>query len=342
MDIKENVGLADYSTMRLGGRARYLALAKNDTDVAKLVSWAKDRQLPFIVIGRGSNIIWSDKDYEGLVIVARLTGRQVIDDNAAGATIRVASGENWDDFVAWTVDKGLTGLEFLSLIPGTVGAAPVQNIGAYGGELSDVLIEVEAYDTQTGALVGMLKDACGFGYRTSRFKTSDKGRFIILGIVVKLARANPKPPFYEILQHYLDQNKITDYSPKIIRDAVVAIRQSKMPDPEKVSNNGSFFTNPFVNAEKFEELKAKYADIKGWSVPGGRVKVSAGWLVEKAGFKGYHDPETGMATSDKTALVLINEHARSTEDLLKFKQKIIDKVYDMFGVKLEQEPELLP
>ncbi len=339
--IRENVSLADYSTMRLGGQARYLTEATQDNDVPELIKWAKDRNLPFIVIGRGSNIIWSDGDYPGLIIVDRIMGREVVAEDDASLSARLASGENWDKAVEWLVGKGLTGVEYLSLIPGTVGAAPVQNIGAYGGDLTDTLVGVEAFDTERNCFVGIPKDACGFAYRTSRFKGADKGRFIITSIVLKLQKGNPKPPFYEVLQDYLDEHKVAEFTPQTIREAVMSIRTSKMPDPEKVANNGSFFTNPFVDSEKFDRLKAQYPEIKGWP-ESDKVKLSAGWLVEQAGFKGVHDSETGMATSDKTALVLINEHARSTADLIKFKQKIVDKVQQMFGVTLEQEPELLP
>jgi len=333
--------LADYSTMRLGGKARYLAEASKDEDVPELVKWAKQKQLPFITIGRGSNVIWSDKGFDGLVIIDKIAGREVLEDDQTSTTVRLASGENWDACVDWLVGQNLTGVEFMSLIPGTVGAAPVQNIGAYGGELSKTVVGVQAYDTKQECFVGLTPEACGFGYRTSRFKTTDKGRFIITAVCLKLKKGNPEPPFYEVLQNYLDEHGVTEFSPHIIREAVIAIRRSKMPDPEKVANNGSFFTNPFVDSEKFDQLKAKYTEIKGWPEDG-KVKLSAGWLVETAGFRGIHDKQTGMATSDKTALVLINEHAHSTADLIKFRQKIVDKVKDMFDVTLEQEPEFLP
>lgn len=165
---------------------------------------------------------------------------------------------------------------------------------------------------------------------------------MITHIVLKLSKSAPKPPFYEALQKYFDEHQITEYSPANIRRAVIAIRTSKLPDPKIVANNGSFFTNPFVTETHFKELQTKYPDIKGWPTKDGRVKLAAGWLVETAGFKGVHDAETGMATWDKQALVLVNEHARSTADLLAFRQKIVFKVDELFGVPLQQEPELLP
>lgn len=341
VNIQENVSLTDHSTMRLGGAARYLAQIDNEDQIPELATWAREQRLPIITVGRGSNIIWRDEGFSGLVIVNKILGKEVLSEDAESATLRLASGENWDEAVAWTVDKGLSGIEFLSLIPGTVGGAPVQNIGAYGGELSSTLLEVNAYDTKEESFGSMLTSSCGLGYRTSRFKGADHGRFIITGIVLRLSKKRTQGPFYESLQAYFDEHGIAEYSPKNIRAAVIAIRTSKMPDPEKVSNNGSFFTNPIVDSEHFARLQQQYPDIKGWPYED-KIKIAAGWLVEKAGFRGVRDEQTGMATWSAQALVLVNEHAKNTADLLAFKQKIVDKVQAMFGVALEQEPELLP
>lgn len=328
--------------MRLGGTARYLAEVKRPEEVSQLAAWAKTNNLPVIMIGRGSNIIWRDEGFNGLVLVNKLTGREILNEDNHSVTLKIAGGENWDKSVAWTVDKKLTGLEYMSLIPGTVGAAPIQNVGAYGGELSQTLLELEAYDTAMNTFVKLQNHECNFSYRSSRFKTSDKHRFLITSITVTLRKTNPVPPFYESLQAYLDQNRIDKYTPKTIREAVISIRQAKLPDPEKIANNGSFFTNPIVAEAKFAELKARYPSAVGWPAAGGQVKLAAAWLVEQAGFKGVRDPQTGMATWPNQALVLVNENAQSTADLLAFKQKIVDKVQQLFGVALEQEPELLP
>ncbi len=328
--------------MKLGGQARYLTEVMSENDAQEAVSWAQDKKLPFIMIGQGSNIVWRDEGYSGLVIVNRLRGREILSEDQSGGTVRLAGGENWDDAIAWAVEHGYSGIEFLSRIPGTVGAAPVQNIGAYGAELADTLVEVEAFDTQSGAFGGILKEACGFGYRTSRFKTTDKGRFLITGIVLKLHKDLPRPPFYDSLQEYLTSQGVSEYTPQTIRQAVTAIRKIKLPDPSVANNNGSFFTNPIIGKPTFEKLQQQYPDIKGWVQPDDRVKLAAGWMVEKAGFKDVHDVQTGMATWPGSALVLVNEKARKTADLLAFKQKIVNKVNEMFGVTLEQEPELLP
>jgi len=342
MDIKENVDLKDYSTMRLGGKARYLAEANSEQELVALVDWAASRSVSFLIVGGGSNIIWKDEGFNGLVIVNKILGREVVAENETSATIHVGAGEIWDEVVAWSVDKNLSGIEFLSAIPGKSGAAPIQNIGAYGAEIADTLTEVSLYDTKEKSFGSMAAGTCGFGYRTSRFKTTDKKRFLITSLTLKLKKSSPSPPFYESLQIYFDEHPVSNFTPATIRQAVIAIRALKLPDPKLVANNGSFFTNPIVPNDQFESLKAKYPEIKGWPTKDGRVKVAAGWLVEQAGFRGIHDQETGMATNPAQALVLINEHARSTADLLKFKQKIVDKVQEMFGITIEQEPELLP
>lgn len=341
MNIQENVSLADYSTMRLGGKARYLAKVNSEREIIELVDWTADKKIDYLMIGGGSNIIWRDEGYQGLVILNKIKGLEVLAEDDKSTTIRVGAGEVWDDVVAWSVDRNLSGIEFLSAIPGSAGAGPVQNIGAYGAEIADTLVEVAVYDKMQRTFVSIPAKECAFGYRTSRFKTTDRGRFVITSLVLRLKKANPSPPFYESLAAELEAENIHDYTPATVRRAVISIRKIKLPDPSLVANNGSFFTNPIIDQAKFDQLKSKYPDIKGWPHDG-QIKVAAGWLVEKAGFSGVHDQQTGMATWPQNALVLINEHAASTADLLKFKQYICDKVAEMFDITLEQEPELLP
>lgn len=327
--------------MRLGGPAQNMVDVTSVNELVEAVEWAKVRSLPVIVIGEGSNIIWKDEGFLGLVVMNKIKGFDKLAEDEASATFKIGAGEDWDETVGKVVDMGLSGIESLSLIPGKAGATPVQNVGAYGQEIAQTLVSVEAYDTQTKSIVTINNQDCGFGYRTSRFKAADKGRFFITYITLKFSKALPVPPFYSSLQAYLDEHGIHDYSSQIIRGAVIAIRSDKMPDWHKIANNGSFFSNPIVDAAKYEVLKTRYPQIVAWEYKDG-YKLSAGWLLETAGLKGYHDAETGMATSDKTALVLINEHAKSTADLIKFKQKIVDKIKAMFDVELEQEPELIP
>lgn len=343
MSIQEDVDLKGYSTMRLGGKAQWLAEAVSDKDVQDLVLWAQKKHVSVLMIGQGSNIVWRDEGFDGLVVVNRIMGREIISEAANGAIVRVGAGEIWDDVVGWTVEKGLSGIEFLSLIPGTTGAAPIQNIGAYGKEVSSVLVGVGTYDIKNDAFDTVLASDCGFSYRDSRFKSADKDRFLVTHITMRLSKTNPEPPFYESLQNYLSEYHISSFTPAVIRDAVINIRRDRLPDPSRVANNGSFFINPVIDLSKLEQIRQKYPDAISWPADDGNAKVSAGWLIEKAGFsKGYHDQQTGMGTWQNSALILVNEHAETTADLLEFKQKIVDQVKTEFDIELVQEPQLLP
>ncbi len=341
MYILENVPLRNYSTMRLGGTAAFLTEVNNRHELVEAAEWAADKNVPIMVIGEGSNIIWDDDGYPGIVVVNKITGITSSGDYDTGVYITAASGENWDNFVAHTTKQGLTGIEFLSLIPGTVGATPVQNVGAYGAEVSSTITTIEAYDTVEKKLVILRGSDCQFGYRTSRFKTTDKGRYLITAVTFFLQKGSPEGPFYGALETYLREHNITDIDPGTIREAVIAIRSSKLPDPKLVANNGSFFANPIVAAGELTQLLADYPTIPYWELGNERIKLSAAWLIEQAGFKDYHDEETGMGTWPKQPLVLVNEHAETTAQLKAFRKKILDAVHIKFGVTLEQEPELV-
>lgn len=342
MNIFNNVSLADYSTMHLGGTAAHLTEITNRNELTAALSWAKQQNLPVIMIGGGSNIVWKDEGFPGLIIVNRIMGYEDFAEDDENHYVTIGAGENWDGVVERTVQAGLSGIECLSLIPGTAGATPVQNVGAYGQEIAQTLVSIEAYDTQAQDFVTVPASDCAFSYRMSRFKSVDRGRFFITGITLHLIHANPQPPFYNALQQYLDEHNVQDYTPAVIREAVVSIRKSKLPDPALVSNNGSFFANPIVDEATFAEIQANYPSIPHWPLDDGNIKIPAAWLVDQAGFRGVHDQETGMATWPAQALVLVNEHAQKTADLLTFRQKILDTVQEKFGITLVQEPELLP
>jgi len=320
--------------MRLGGLAHSLTTVTTVDELGEAVSWAQQHNLPILVLGGGSNVIFSD-GYPGLVIVNNITGFDAINDT----TIRIGAGENWDAAVKRTVDMGLHGIEFLSAIPGTAGATPVQNVGAYGAQISDVFVELQAFDLQSHTIVTLSKADCGFTYRNSIFKSPKNRRYIITSITLQLSKQLPVPPFYASLQRYLDENNITDYTPQTIRHAVVAIRAVKLPDPRKIANTGSFFKNPIVPSELATTLLQTYPTMPHWDAPQNTVKLAAGWLIEQAGLKNYR--AHGMATYEHHALVLVNEHANTYADLAAFRQEIIDAVRAQFGVTLEQEPELL-
>lgn len=341
INILEQVSLRGYSTMRLGGTAAYLTHVHDRHELLDALDWAEKQSLPVLMIGSGSNIVWRDEGFAGLVLVNEMTGF-AWNESGDDLCLTVGGGENWDNVVERSVQAGASGIECLSLIPGTTGATPVQNVGAYGQEISQTLVSLEAYDRHTRTFVDIPAAACDFGYRRSRFNTRDKGRFLITAVTFRLARKDPQPPFYPALGKYLEEHGISRPTVQQVRDAVIAIRMAKLPDPAEVPNNGSFFGNPIISAAHAAQLLAQYPQMPHWPTADGDVKVAAAWLIERAGFKGVHDAETGMGTWPAQPLVVVNETAGSTADLLRFRQKIQDAVQRQFGITLVQEPELLP
>lgn len=342
MYILENVPLAGYSTMRVGGPARYLADVRESNEIPQYVSWSIEKKVPLLMIGGGSNIIWSDEGFDGLVLVNKIKKFEISSFDDDTAYVTVGAGEHWDSVVARTVEEGLSGIEQLSLIPGSTGATPVQNVGAYGQEISNVLMTLQAYDLHERKFVTMTASDCEFGYRNSRFKSTDRDRFLITEITMILSRRDPIPPFYDSVEAYLKSKNEDKRTAKIIREAVIAIRKKKLPDPNTTPNNGSFFKNPMIDRSALVQLRMDYPDIAYWDIDDYSAKLSAAWLIEHAGYKDYHDDDTGMATWKNQPLVFVNEKARSSAQVLEFRDKIVAAVQDKFNVRLQQEPELLP
>ncbi|KAJ6256515.1 UDP-N-acetylenolpyruvoylglucosamine reductase [Drechslerella dactyloides] len=330
--------------MRLGGTAEWFVEVRNRGELEEATDWARRQKLPVIVVGDGSNIIWRDEGFQGLIIRNRIMHyeERPVAGEAGAVYVDVGAGETWDNVVARTAAHRLTGIEALSSVPGTAGATPIQNVGAYGQEIADTLVSLEAYDFQTGQHIVILASDCSFGYRTSRFKTDDRGRFCIIRMTLKLQSRNPQPPFYPAVQQFLEENGAKDPAPQMLRDAVIAIRRAKLPDPEKIANCGSFFRNPLSSEIHCARLLANYPEMPHWHCNARQVKISAAWLIEQAGFKDFYDKETGMATWPMQSLVVINKSAKHTSQLLVFRQNIIDIVGRKFGIALEQEPDLLP
>lgn len=342
MQIQENVPLAPYSTMRLGGNAAFLIEVATEEALLEALAYAKKEGLPFHVTGSGSNSIFSARGYKGLVIVNRISGLQQAEVDG-GLELTVGSGEDWDGVVAASVVAGFFDIAALSLIPGTAGAAPVQNIGAYGQQISDSLVSVRALDTKTGDFVTLQNQDCGFSYRHSRFNTADKGRFIITSVKLQLRRKKISPPFYADVARYFEEHGISEQAitPAQLREAVSTVRVVKLPDPSQVANCGSFFKNPLVSPAEFEQLKAKFPELKAHQTDDGNLKLYGAQLIELAGLKDFHDPITGMATWKNQALVLVNESAKTTDDLFTFRDRIIAAVQEKFGITLVQEPEVV-
>ncbi|MBW3568681.1 UDP-N-acetylmuramate dehydrogenase [Candidatus Parcubacteria bacterium] len=340
IEPKENIPLSSYSTMRLGGPARYLLEITSPFEIEPALKWAEEKNLDVMMIGQGSNIVWNDAGFDGLILVNKIMGLEM-QDNEYQAFAVIGGGEPWDSVVARIVDANLSGVEHLSLIPGTAGATPVQNVGAYGREIADVLVCVQAYDRQANKMVILSKTECDFSYRKSRFNTVDKNRFFITSVTLALSHDNPMPPFYPALEAFLKSHNITQHTAKNIRQAVIEVRNSKLPDPAKVANCGSFFANPIIDNMQLDSLVEQYPGIPRWEIDSDNTKISAAWMLEQLKLKGYHEPNTGMAIWDKHSLVLVNENAPNTASLLAFRDAIVKKVEEKFGVTLQQEPELI-
>lgn len=349
--IEENIPLKEYSTMRVGGMARYFTLVSTREELIEALAFAKENSLPVFTLGGGSNIVFLDKGYEGLVVACRIKGFDILRETPAYVFIKVGAGEVWDDVVSRSVEMELSGIEAMSIVPGLVGAAPVHNIGCYGQEVSETIVELSAYDIKENKEVIFENKDCRFGYRTSRFEKEDRGRYVIVDVTFRLNRSWMEPPFYGDVEKYVKENNIDKYSPDKVREAVIAIRKRKLPDPTIVANAGSFFRNAVVSRKVFDGIVEKVPSLneapEGWSqpprwfLPDGNVKIAAARLVELAGFSAYEDQETGMATWPNQNLVLINQHAKSATDVINFRNKIAKAVKDMFDIELEDEVEIV-
>jgi UDP-N-acetylmuramate dehydrogenase len=322
--------------MKLGGEARYMATADSASDVVSLYRNARKENLPIFVLGGGSNVITHDEVFEGIVLLNKIKGFEVISETDETTDVKIGAGEVWDEVVEKAIELGLQGIEAMSGIPGTAGAAPVQNVGAYGQEIADTLISLEAYDSKTDTIVTISADECDFSYRNSIFRDKEKGRYCILNITLQLNKAEPKPPYYASLQKYIDENDIREVNLSVIRVAVLNIRSEKLPDPAELPSAGSFFKNALVEKWKLEELQKEYSDIPNYAMSDGRYKIPTGWLIDKAGLRGYRSH--GMRVYEKNALVLVNDSATGYDDLAAIREEIVQIVFDKFGIKIEQEP----
>jgi UDP-N-acetylmuramate dehydrogenase len=322
--------------MRIGGNASYVIEATTPQELLQAYVNAKNLQQQTYIIGGGSNLIAHDEGFKGVIIRNQIPGMSVVADDQDSTTIKAGGGETWDNLVAYSVERGLSGIEAMSRIPGTVGAAPVQNIGAYGQELADTLVSLEAYDIDNNRFVTLSWDDCGFSYRHSIFRGNALGKYAITSVTVKLYKKLPTPPFYDSLQKYFDDLGVTDFTPQSVRDAVTVIRSTKLPDPTILPNSGSFFKNAVVEDWQVDLLRATYPDMPSYQLGEKRSKVPAGWLIDQCDLKGK--VFNGIKVHEGNAVVLINESAQSYEDLANARDEIIGMVRDKFQIMLTQEP----
>lgn len=332
--IQTDVSLSPFNTFKFSYQAQYFALVEDVVSLKAVIAWAKPREMPITIIGGGSNLLIRN-DISGLVIVNRLQGKQLVRDEGDNLILSVSAGENWHHLVDYTVHKGWFGLENLALIPGTVGAAPVQNIGAYGVEAKDVLERIQVLDLISGQLLWLFAKDCGFAYRDSHFKGKWKGRYIITAVEIRLSRS---PQF--ILSYGGLKGKIEgELTLESVFEAVCSLRRSKLPDPNIIANAGSFFKNPIVSVEKHDQLKLIFPELVSFSFAGG-YKLAAGWMIDQAGWKGIR--HQGVGVYEHQALVLVNYSENQAPPLLELEALIKQSVFDRYGVWLEREPVELP
>ncbi len=325
MELIADFDLTRENTLGLKSAARLATRITHVDALAGLLDEAESHGMPFRILGGGSNVVLSET-VEALVGLMRIEGRRLSGQTETHNLVTAGAGENWHDFVAWTVENGMPGLENLAGIPGTVGAAPVQNIGAYGVQLSDVFFELSAFDTKTRTIGTFNAEACGFAYRQSRFK-AEPGRHVILSVTLALPRAWKPANAYAGLERFS-----RDDAPADVMARVLSLRQSKLPDWRRLGNAGSFFHNPVVSSEE----AAKLADAPRYPQPDGSVKLSAGWLIEQCGLKGERLGPVG--TFEGHALVLVNHGGATSRDVARFSALVREKVKARFGVDLVQEP----
>ncbi|MEP1033110.1 UDP-N-acetylmuramate dehydrogenase [Ekhidna sp.] len=334
MIVQQNVSLKAYNTFRLDVNAGYLAVVDSLEDLDEIYQTGRFRAQKKMILGGGSNLLFT-RGFTGVVAKNEIRGIQVQNETEEDVLVSVGSGENWHQFVLWCVERGYGGVENLSLIPGTVGAAPMQNIGAYGVELKEVFHSLEAYEIKSGKTVSFFKEDCKFDYRFSIFKGELRDDFIITKVFFKLSK---KPTFnitYGAIQETLEKMGVTELTLKNVSQAVINIRQSKLPDPIDIGNAGSFFKNPIVEKLHFEALEAQFEDIKCYPIDDEKVKVPAGWLIENAGWKGYRDGDIGV--HHKQALVLVNYGMGRGKDIFKLSNEIKKSIQGKFGIELERE-----
>ncbi len=335
--VSENVSLKPFNTFGVEVRARLFAEAHDDAEMREALALASARGIPLQVIGGGSNLLLTG-DIDALVLRMASRGLRLLGDDGEQVLVEAEAGEPWHPFVLWTLEQGLAGLENLSLIPGTVGAAPMQNIGAYGVEIKDVFAGLTAMDRLSGELRDFSLEECAFGYRDSLFKR-DVGRWLILRVRFKLSRALSLHLDYGPVRQRLREQGIDAPTALDVSRAICSIRSEKLPDPAQLGNAGSFFKNPLVPAGLAERLRGEHADLVAYPQADGQVKLAAGWLIERAGWKGFRDGDAGVHRLQ--ALVLVNYGAATGLQLLDLAQRIQADVAERFGVALEMEPNLL-
>lgn len=337
MQIQQNFSLKKYTTFSIEAFAKEFVAVKNKTELKHIL--IENKLKPKFILGGGSNLLLT-KNLNSLVIHIAILGKKIVQETDEFAWVECNAGENWHEFVLWTLENNLGGLENLSLIPGNVGTTPVQNIGAYGVEIKDVLESCCAIEIETLNFKKFTNQDCNFGYRESIFKQNNKGQYIITSVIFKLTKKDHKinTAYGDILKELAAKN-IEKPTIKEVSNAVIAIRKSKLPDPKELGNSGSFFKNPVISKEHFEKVRKKFQDIKFFEISPTQIKVPAGWLIEKAGFKGFREGDAGVHKNQ--ALVIVNHGNATGKEIFELSKKIQSAIFEMFTISIEAEVNVI-
>ncbi|MDX2000898.1 MAG: UDP-N-acetylmuramate dehydrogenase [Chitinophagales bacterium] len=338
MQVLQNVSLKPYNTFGIDVRATYLTEVFTIEELRQIILNNEWERVPKLILGGGSNILFT-KDFEGLVILNRMKGIQVREETDKHVWLRIMGGEVWHELVVYAIQHGWGGIENLSLIPGLVGAAPMQNIGAYGVELEKVFDSLEAVDMETADIKTFSKAECAFGYRESVFKKELKGRYFILSVTLRLDKQPVLNTSYGDIKQTLADMRVHEPNIHSVSEAVIKIRSSKLPNPAEIGNAGSFFKNPEISKEQFESLVAQYPVMPSYPLPNGNLKIPAGWLIEQCGWKGKQVGHTGSHA--KQALVLVNYGGASGNEVKALADDIRQSVQDRFGIDIVPEVNIV-
>ena len=336
MQIQENISLKAYNTFHVDAKARRFASFANVEELEGLLS--PDSRFPTLILGCGSNILFT-RNFEGLVLKNEIKGIDLLHEDEEYVYVKAGAGENWHQFVLHCISKSWEGVENLSLIPGNVGAAPIQNIGAYGVELSEVFWNLEAFHLQEKKIITFTASDCEFGYRESVFKRKYKNKFVILSVTFRLRKHPIFHTSYGSILKELEKTGVKEINIKSISQAVINIRTSKLPSPEQIGNAGSFFKNPTVSKEKFQNLKSKFSNIIGHENTDGAVKLAAAWLIEQCGWKGFRRGDAGVHANQ--ALVLVNYGNATGKEIYDLSKEIFHSVKEKFSLDLECEVNIV-
>lgn len=338
MLISENVLLQPFNTFGIPAKARYFASFSSAEELQEILTNPSLKGLPHMILGGGSNMLFT-KDFDGLVLKNEIKGISVVKEDDEHVYVKAGAGESWHGFVMDAIKHNRAGIENLSLIPGNVGASPMQNIGAYGVEIKDTFYELEAFHLEDFKIVKFNNADCEFGYRESVFKRKYKGQFAIISVTFKLSKHPHFNIQYGAIEEELKKMGVTELSIQAISQAVINIRSSKLPNPAEIGNAGSFFKNPTIDADSYERIKAAHPNLVAYPVAGGQYKLAAGWLIEQCGWKGFRAGDAGVHA--KQALVLVNFGQANGSEIYNLSQQVLDSVHEKFGVDLEREVNII-